>query len=129
MTAIGIDNNGVLNRPYGKEDIDLDENNSYIFNGARSTFFMRIRNLMHGGLTRVYNAVSDAWRAEGLINEFDAWQAEFYKNSLFSLVVAFKTVTEKIIVNKLNVEDYPSENEYLISILGNSGITVDGKSK
>ena len=77
MTALGIDNNGVLNRPYGKEDIDLDENNSYIFNGARSTFFMRIRNLMQGGLTRVYNTVKDAWRAEGLIDEFDIWQAEF----------------------------------------------------
>ena len=76
-TAIGIDNNGVLNRPYGKEDIDLDENNSYIFNGARSTFFMRIRNLMKGGLTRVYNAVKDAWDANDLITEFDAWQSEF----------------------------------------------------
>lgn len=76
-TSLGIDNNGVLNRPYGKEDIDLDENNSYIFNGARSTFFMRIRNLMQGGLNRVYNAVKDAWRAEDLIAEFDAWQSEF----------------------------------------------------
>lgn len=76
-TAIGIDNNGVLNRPYGKEDIDLDENNSYIFNGARSTFFMRIRNLMQGGLNRVYNAVKDAWSADHLINEFDTWQSEF----------------------------------------------------
>lgn len=76
-TALGIDNNGVLNRPYGKEDIDLDENNSYIFNGARSTFFMRIRNLMQGGLTRVYNTVKDAWSAYDLITEFDAWQSEF----------------------------------------------------
>ena len=76
-TSIGIDNNGVLNRPYGKEDIDVDEKGSYIFNGAESTFFMRIRNLMHGGLTRVYNAVSDAWSATSLINEFDSWQAQF----------------------------------------------------
>jgi hypothetical protein len=76
-TALGIDNNGVLNRSYGKEDIDVDEKGSYIFNGAESTFFMRIRNLMHGGLTRVYNAVSGAWSATSLINEFDTWQAEF----------------------------------------------------
>ena len=76
-TALGIDNNGVLNRPYGKEDIDLDENNSYIFNGARSTLFMRIRTLMKGGLTRVYNAVKDAWDANDLISEFDTWQSEF----------------------------------------------------
>lgn len=76
-TALGIDNNGVLNRPYGKEDIDFDENNSYIFNGARSTFFMRIRNLMQSGLNRVYNAVKDSWVAEDLITEFDAWQSEF----------------------------------------------------
>lgn len=76
-TALGIDNNGVLNRPYGKEDIDLDENNSYVFNGARSTFFMRIRNLMQGGLNRVYNTVKDAWDADDLINEFDTWQSEF----------------------------------------------------
>ena len=76
-TSLGIDNNGVLNRPYGKEDIDLDENNSYIFNGARSTFFMRIRSLMQGGLNRVYNAVKDAWNANDLINEFDTWQSEF----------------------------------------------------
>lgn len=76
-TALGIDNNGVLNRPYGKEDIDLDENNSYIFNGARSTLFMRIRNLMQGGLNRVYNAVKDSWVADDLITEFDAWQSEF----------------------------------------------------
>ena len=76
-TALGIDNNGVLNRTYGKEDIDVDEKGSYIFNGAESTFFMRIRNLMHGGLTRVYNAVSGAWSASSLINEFDSWQAQF----------------------------------------------------
>ena len=76
-TGLGIDNNGVLNRPYGKEDVDVDEKGSYIFNGAESTFFMRIRNLMHGGLTRVYNSVSGAWSATSLINEFDAWQAEF----------------------------------------------------
>lgn len=76
-TGLGIDNNGVLNRPYGKEDIDVDEKGSYIFNGAESTFFMRIRNLMHGGLTRVYNAVSGAWSASSLINEFDSWQAQF----------------------------------------------------
>lgn len=76
-TALGIDNNGVLNRPYGKEEIDLDENGSYIFNGARSTIFMRMRNLMQGGLNRVYKAVKDAWSADDLLTEFDEWQSEF----------------------------------------------------
>ena len=76
-TALGIDNNGVLNRPYGKEDIDLDEKGLYIFNAGDSTFFMRIRNLMYEDLKRVYNSVSDAWSATNLLNEFDNWQAEF----------------------------------------------------
>jgi len=79
-TALGINNSGEMTMPYGKEDTDYrtdgDPNSGYIYNGAESVFFCRIRDLMYPQLQLMYNdrESAGAWDAEGLITEFDAWQ-------------------------------------------------------
>lgn len=81
-TALGINNSGEVKMPYGKEDIDYhndNRNEGYIFNGAESTIFRRMRQLMHNDLMQMYQnrESADAWDSNGLINEFDTWQAQF----------------------------------------------------
>lgn len=82
-TSLGIDNNGELKMTYGKEDVDYKTDgvasSGYIFNGAESTIWRRIRANMHNDLRRVYQICDSAgcWNAELLINEFDAWQRQF----------------------------------------------------
>lgn len=82
-TAIGINNSGEMTQPYGREDIDYrtdgDPNSGYVFNAAESTFFRRIRNLMHDKLAAMYlnRETANAWSATGLITEFDNWQNQF----------------------------------------------------
>jgi len=54
-TAVGIDNNGVLIFPYGKEDgdfrVDGDPDSGYAFNGAGSIFWRRLKDpVQQGGL-------------------------------------------------------------------------------
>lgn len=82
-TSLGINNSGEMTQPYGKEDIDYridgDPNSGYIFNAAESTFFRRIRALMHTQLSAMYlsRESANAWSATGLISEFDNWQNQF----------------------------------------------------
>ena len=82
-TAIGIDNNGELNQTYGSEDIDYrvpgDSSTGYVFNAAESVLWRRIRTLMHDKLRAMYlsRETLGCWRADSLINEFDAWQEQF----------------------------------------------------
>jgi len=79
-TALGIDNSGILNITYGKEDIDLIEGSeATLFNAGRSVFWRRIRNLMNTQLTNMYSSriVPEAWSAASLIQEFDTWQEQF----------------------------------------------------
>ena len=82
-TSLGINNSGEMTQPYGREDIDYrtdgDPNSGYVFNAADSTFFRRIRKLMHTRLSAMYlsRETANAWSATGLITEFDNWQNQF----------------------------------------------------
>ena len=82
-TSLGINNSGEMTQPYGREDIDYrtegDPNSGYVFNAAESTFFRRIRGLMHDKLVAMYlnRETANAWSANGLITEFDNWQNQF----------------------------------------------------
>lgn len=81
-TALGINNNGELVFPYGKEDTDynIDGNASsgYIFNGATSVFWCRLRDLLAGEITNTFtSAAVEAFSATNLINQFDAFQECF----------------------------------------------------
>lgn len=81
-TALGINNSGEMKMPYGKEFTDYfddDRTKGYIFNGARSVLFRRMRKLMHDDLTAMYQnrESAGAWDSNSLINEFDAWQEQF----------------------------------------------------
>lgn len=82
-TALGINNSGELTMPYGKEDTDYrtegNASSGYIFNAADSVFWRRIRLLMDSQLRAMYQTLdsSNCWSSTSLINEYDAWQAQF----------------------------------------------------
>ncbi len=82
-TSIGINNSGEMTQPAGKEDVDYrtegDPNSGYIYNAAESTFFCRVRDLMHSELAAMYlsRETDGCWDAESMIAEFDAWQEQF----------------------------------------------------
>ena len=77
-TALGIDNNGALVFPYGKEDGDYrtegDPASGYAFNGAGSIFWRRLKNTFSGDLADIMNQAKDCFKSEDLINEFDTYQ-------------------------------------------------------
>lgn len=72
-----------MTMPYGMEDTDYrtpgDPNSGYVFNGAASTFFCRVRDLFHDELQAMFidRESANCWNAEGMINEFDNWQNQF----------------------------------------------------
>ena len=82
-TALGINNSGELTMSYGKEDTDYktdgDASSGYIYNGAESVFWCRIRDLMYDELAKMYQTLdsSGCWGSASLISEFDNWQAQF----------------------------------------------------
>ena len=82
-TALGINNSGEMTMTYGREDIDFLVPNvptsGYVFNGARSVFFRRIRLLKHPELVAMYKdrEKEGAWTSTSFINEFDNWQKQF----------------------------------------------------
>lgn len=69
--------------PYGKEDIDYQTDNvpssGYIFNGAESVIFRRVRLLLHSDLVAMYQdrESAGAWTSTTFISEFDNWQNQF----------------------------------------------------
>ncbi len=82
LTGLGINNNGELIFPYGKEDTDynIDGNPSsgYVFNGATSTFWCRLRDLLPSEITSTFNSVdAECFSATNLINQFDNFQSCF----------------------------------------------------
>lgn len=83
MSSLGINNSGEMTMPYGKEDMDYrtdgDASSGYIFNGAESTFFCRIRDLFQDELQQMYVTCesNNAWNVDVMIKEFDDWQNQF----------------------------------------------------
>lgn len=78
-SGLGINNYGDLAYRYGLEDTDVDENGIEVFRESDSTFFCRIKDLFSAELKSMYNTLESqgAWNGEGLINQFDEWQAQF----------------------------------------------------
>jgi len=68
---------------YGKEDVDYrtdgDASSGYVFNGAESVIWRRIRYNMNSQLSTLYQSLdsSGCWSSTSLINQFDAWQSQF----------------------------------------------------
>ena len=95
-TAIGINNNGELTFPYGREDtdyeVDGDPSSGYVFNGAESAFWCRLRDLCSDQLDNVYGRVNkDCWNAQHIITEFDNYQ-NTYPEEIWRLDVMRKYV-------------------------------------
>lgn len=82
-TALGINNNGELIFPYGKEDrdynIDNDPTSGWIFNGADSAFWCRLRDLCSSEIANTFSSVvaNECFNANNLINQFDTMQECF----------------------------------------------------
>ena len=96
-TGLGINNNGELVFPYGKEDTDynIDGNPSsgYVFNGATSVFWCRLRDLLPGEITNTFNTVvaADCFSATSLINQFDQFQ-DCYPEEIWRLDIQRKYI-------------------------------------
>lgn len=77
-TALGIDNNGQLSFPYGKEDddyrVDGVPTSGYAFNGAGSIFWRRLKTSFASEIADVMNSAQNCFKAEDLISEFDEFQ-------------------------------------------------------
>lgn len=79
MTAAGIDNNGELIFPYGKEDTDYrienDKSSGPVYNGAGSIFWARLRENCNADIVNAFTGVPvECFSANNLINQFDAYQ-------------------------------------------------------
>ena len=95
-TALGINNNGELIFPYGKEDTDynIEDNPSsgYVFNGATSVFWCRLRDLLSSEITSTFqNVASECFSATNLINQFDSYQ-ECFPEEIWRLDVQRKYI-------------------------------------
>lgn len=96
MTALGINNNGELIFPYGREDtdynIDGDPTSDYVFNGATSVFWCRLRDLLPNEITNTFNSVSaECFSANNLITQFDNFQ-ECYPEEIWRLDIQRKYI-------------------------------------
>lgn len=95
-TALGINNNGELIFPYGKEDTDYNIDGSpasgYVFNGATSVFWCRLRDLLPGEITTTFqNVTAECFSADNLIKQFDEYQ-ECYPEEIWRLDVQRKYI-------------------------------------
>ena len=82
MTALGIDNAGKLDIPFGQEDHDVDAAGAAHFRAHNSTFFHRIATYFAEELNARWAAIEqspmgNAFDSTSLLNEFDAWQEQF----------------------------------------------------
>lgn len=79
-TAVGINNNGELKFPYGKEDIDFnvdgDNQSGYLYNGALSVFWCRLRDLLPTEISNIFQDGSNPnrFKAGHLIKQFEDFQ-------------------------------------------------------
>ena len=95
-TALGINNNGELVFPYGKEDSDYNiegkPESGYVFNGATSVFWCRLRDLLSSEIQSTFqNVASECFSATHLINQFDAYQ-ECYPEEIWRLDIQRKYI-------------------------------------
>ena len=108
-TALGIDNNGALVFPYGKEDSDYrtegDPSSGYAFNGAGSIFWRRLKETFSSEIVDVMNEAKDCFHSEDLINEFDTYQ-NCYPEEIWRLDIERKyirTFTGKSVDNSITI--------------------------
>ena len=119
-TAIGIDNNGELNMTFGHEDIDYktdgDPASGYIFNGADSVIWRRIRQLMNRQLRTMYTSREslNCWSATSLIAEFDNWQNQF-PEELWRIDIERKYLRPYYVGNP--VSDMPASQDFLENMM------------
>ena len=95
-TAAGIDNNGALVFPYGKEDGDYrtegDPLSGMAFNGAGSIFWRRLSKTFATEIrTIMTSAPVTCFNAQNLIDEFDATQ-ECYPEEVWRLDIERKYI-------------------------------------
>lgn len=82
-TALGIDNAGKLEIPFGIEDNDTDAAGAPYFRANDSTFFSRVAKYFTNELNTMWTNVEqntakgNAFDSTNFINEFDAWQEQF----------------------------------------------------
>lgn len=106
-TAAGIDNNGELVFPYGKEDTDYRQagvsSSGYVFNGAGSIIWRRLSTSFTDEIADIFNRVNEAacFDAMNLINQFDTFQ-NCYPEEMWRLDIERKyirTFTGKVYDN------------------------------
>ena len=95
-TALGINNNGELIFPYGKEDkdytIDGDPASGFVFNGAGSVFWRRLSDLCTSEISSIFTRVNEQFfNADNLIEQFDAFQ-ECYPEALWQVDINRKYI-------------------------------------
>lgn len=81
-TALGIDNAGKLEIPFGVEDADTDAAGVPYFRAHDSTVFVRIAKYFIEELEDMWhrteiNSTGKVFDSHGFINEFDMWQSQF----------------------------------------------------
>lgn len=79
-TCLGIDNYGRMTYRYGYEEIDyVDGTSDWVWNAPQHVFFLRLRELFDTELCALYTRLESlgCWNSTAMINQFDAWQAEF----------------------------------------------------
>ena len=95
-TALGINNNGELIFPYGKEDsdftVDGDPASGRVFNGAGSVFWRRLRDLCTREISNIFTTVNEQFfSANSLIEQFDTFQ-ECYPEALWQVDIQRKYI-------------------------------------
>ena len=82
-TALGIDNAGKLEIPFGVEDADTDPEGAPYFRAHDSVFFTRVAKYFTSELNAMWTRIEqntelgNAFDSTNFINEFDNWQAQF----------------------------------------------------
>ena len=82
-TALGIDNAGKLEIPFGVEDADTDHSGAPYFRAYDSTFFVRVAKYFENELNDMWTRIEqntslgNAFDSTNFINEFDVWQSQF----------------------------------------------------
>ena len=82
-TALGIDNAGKLEIPFGVEDADTDHSGAPYFRAYDSTFFVRVAKYFENELNDMWARVEqntllgNVFDSTNFINEFDVWQSQF----------------------------------------------------